>query len=708
MSSDQARIDSVIVATEHTLRHAMLVRALWRIAAVAAACLAIGYALDRWWEPSTNVRAIAELAGFAAIIAFAIHECRTNRRPIQRERITALIAQRAPAGGDALQAIASANSAPGDGPLAQRTRRLAVNQLRDFQPHALCRPGWKSRAALVVGAVAVALVGEASRRPGSLAAFADRIALGDSLYPRAVRLVLDTNGVRGQSAASLHVARGDDCRVRVRADLTAPHRAPAGVVAVVRSPNARQRFRLVQIGEQSHWRDPAVDQEIAVRTYELVLPDVVETVTVSIRGGDCRLPPLRIVASERPEIRQAELLATPPGYLGAATSVVAVGSVESVSEGTLVSLRATVSRPLTTAAARLAPLDGPKSALGVTHEAERVETASTAFYADGRLELELTDELGLSLAEPFSALIEVRKDERPTVELALSGVGRRVTPEARVPLRVRVVDDHAIANARLLLTCSGDAQESPGRTPAGADVSLTIDEPGLIERAEFVDLRTLFAETLPESTLVTVRLAARDHYDLGPREPSTTEPIVLRIVSAGEVLSALGDREARLGDDLLQAAEDLGRLAYRLSRDQSTAPPAAEAVLDARQTLSIVVQAEASSAASITEAEHNRIDQPTLLRRWREQLQRPLERVRSLRIATLIAALSDTTEDRAVATAQASRAADELRAIAAHIDQRQSYQELVSRARTLLREQQRINRLTAEEQRAVGGRLLCE
>lgn len=715
MTDAQTVIDKAIAGARRELRSALVARLLIRSLALILLAFAIGYTVDRWLEPPQAVRLVGEAALVGVFAIVVVRGLIAASASIPEAAIADALGRRLPSGSETLLAAISRSGGEEDDPLLNRTKERAAEQLRDATAEPLCKPAWQGGAGLVAIVLTPLLLGLAASSPAHAWTYAKRLLLADARYPRSVRLVIDHAGLMEAGSETLiHTPVGEPVEVVVRADLTTPYQPPGRVSAWIDGAAGGRRQGFVKIGEPTDWFDERMGQTIRSQRYRLRLELVNKEASVWIRGGDCRLPSLRLIGADRPAIVGAAVYVQPPEYLQAEPYTASLAELNELAEGSLAVARLTASRELSSAVASVDASHSRTESVAIAVDGALATTSEFDLREDTTLSVQATDTLGLSLDHPYEIALPVRADQPPTAALQTIGISDRVTPNAIVPLRLQADDDHAIAKMQLLLRIGADAvtaSDSAGQSDEMIDLPTSASGRASIGSNFDLDLERSVLGSIELGSQLQLRLMVSDAYDLGQRAPSESEPLTLRIVSAGEVLALLGDREARVGEELSRLAEDLGRLSYRLSRQSNLQE--SDALRFASETDRVVEgvdRAIASVDALVVEAQNNRLDQPSLVSRWRTQVITPLRAVQDTHLSETARLLQDGGD--ADALAQASRQADAasqaLRQVAALIAERESYQQLVSQLRALLREQRRINQLTTEEQRAVGTRLLFD
>ena len=223
------------------------------------------------------------------------------------------------------------------------------------------------------------------------------------------------------------VPRGEDVQIAVRASGRLPR-------------TAWLRLRLEGGGRPRAVTMKRIGQDV----FRTDLKGVRENSTFTVEAGDGRLAPHRLVVAERPRISRAEIRLVPPEYIGEAPKELAwdTPSLE-VPVGSELQFSLTCTKPIRWAALSL---DGARP---VALDVPSARTATTALTvaADARCAFTIRDTSGLDMAEPLELAVRALPDRAPDVLLAADGVGERVTPSARLPLRVRAKDDHGVDRA---------------------------------------------------------------------------------------------------------------------------------------------------------------------------------------------------------------------------------------------------------------------
>ncbi len=224
-----------------------------------------------------------------------------------------------------------------------------------------------------------------------------------------------------------------------------------GEPLVVESPAAPQSTPPEQVsldytlanGTQRRGNATQFDEQ----SFRYELPPLAEPAEMHITGGDDWLGPITIEPIDRPGIETLEISATPPGSKAADT----------VQRGrrpprNCCTCRKHSSNSRSWPTSRSSP---PKSWIRACRWpiggawTTRTYTLEWTMSEPLALEVRLSGLRGGLVSKPYFLAIGVLKDREPRVTIRASGVGRRVTPVARIPLFVRANDDFGLGSLAL-------------------------------------------------------------------------------------------------------------------------------------------------------------------------------------------------------------------------------------------------------------------
>ena len=213
----------------------------------------------------------------------------------------------------------------------------------------------------------------------------------------------------------------------------APRAEPPEQVAVTytHSDGTKRRGNAVQFDETS---------------FRYELPPLAEPVELDVVAGDDWFGPITIEPVDRPTIRSLEITSRGPGSSQDETEQVGeTGGQLLYLPDTQLTLKLVASQPLESAVA----IDKGAPLAGWQRVDERTYTLTWTMKESLAIEFRLVGQRGALTSKPYFLAIAILKDREPRVTIRSTGVGRRITPVARVPLSVRANDDFGIATLAL-------------------------------------------------------------------------------------------------------------------------------------------------------------------------------------------------------------------------------------------------------------------
>ncbi len=237
------------------------------------------------------------------------------------------------------------------------------------------------------------------------------------------------------------------------------------------------------------------------------LPPLVEPVELMIAGGDDWFGPVLIEPIDRPALTELKLISHPPGT--EAVDVHVIGAADEplmFLEETGLELQLMATEALSRAEVQtkdeapeaLEPLD------------ERTFRLRWTMAQPRTLELRLVSAVSGLVSRPYFITVGLQHDREPRLTLRASGVGRRVTPQARVPLSIHATDDFGLASLSLELERTELAGDKPQTTSKNWQLENFADEqatalPGSVDRAPELPLAD---QLLSPGMSIRVRAAA--------------------------------------------------------------------------------------------------------------------------------------------------------------------------------------------------------
>jgi len=253
--------------------------------------------------------------------------------------------------------------------------------------------------------------------------------------------------------------------------------------------------------------------------YRYEVPQVVEPLVLSITGGDDWFGPIEVEPIDRPGVESLSITAHRPGA-GESETVTHDGTDSQLLflSDTELELKLTASAPLIGAELLAKPGTPPK----LTRVDERHYTASWKMTEAQTLEIRLVGEQGGLASKPYFITIGLLTDRAPRVALRSSGVGRRVTPQARIPLSAHAADDLGLTKLDIDLEQTVPKEGKPEVTTR----EIAIELPQADEAAPLTDFDVQRQVALAEygfaaGTLVKLRGTALDNCSQGTQTGSS-------------------------------------------------------------------------------------------------------------------------------------------------------------------------------------------
>lgn len=322
----------------------------------------------------------------------------------------------------------------------------------------------------------------------------------------------------------------------------------------------------LQLADGSHRR--GVFTHFSAGQFRYELPPLTESAEASITGGDDWFGPIRIDPIDRPAIDKLTLHVRSPG--SAETQTVAADNPELqllFLPGTQLDIEFTTTESLSDAKVLVS---GTDQTLNLTAVSDRPYRLSWELKDPITWEFQLLGKSGLH-SKPYFLTIGILNDRAPRLTLRSSGVGRRVTPVARIPLHVRVLDDFGVSNLNVELEETRIVESKPVATthqPIAEAFEPDPDGKLPTDVAREPELG-LTEYSLTPGAMIRIRAKADDACVLGVQS-SESRWLTFQVVSADElfyeILTRQREQRNRLGK-ILQSSkdqrEDLARIASK-------------------------------------------------------------------------------------------------------------------------------------------------
>lgn len=328
----------------------------------------------------------------------------------------------------------------------------------------------------------------------------------------------------------------------------------------------------------TRYRGNAVQFEDAMFRYELVpLADPIELV---ITGGDDWLGPIRIEPIDRPAVKSLDLFVQSPGDPERRHESVGDGTSQYLYlQDSQLELKLVANQPLESAEV----FDGGTPVSGWQRLDEQTYSLRWTMSKPLSLEFRLTGQRGALTSKPTFLTIGLLKDREPRVMLRSSGVGRRITSVARIPLTVRAADDFGVTSLGIDLERTQVRDDKP---QVRVD-QLPIEQPGqgspnLGTELELDHELALAERELGPGDLVKLYATAIDNCALG-KQSGKSRALSFQVVSPEElfyeILTRQREQRAKFTAALEMAKSQDAALEKLATRDEAIAVARAEAVI---------------------------------------------------------------------------------------------------------------------------------
>jgi len=532
-------------------RRRQLVRWGVALAAVLLALLAAltgAFVID-WFFDMTRLQRLITIILSAAGLYWAYRRFARPWLEIQESDIdmALLVEQQQKIDGDLVAALQF------EGPEAERwgsgqLRHAVIDYVADFGKGLNVLEGFSVRrlarraAVLAVALLAVGLFSAA--QPAYVSAFVNRICLGTARYP--TRTSLDQVAINGKP---IHFTSG-----------TTTVRTPYGMVVdlgVVASGELPEAGRVVvepldgrSVSTVKLARDANAPERFAAQ-----LPELVDGLQFEVFLGDARTDPIRIEVIPLPVIEIQAMVTVPEYAQYAAESSAAQNSRQlTVVEGSRVDLNVVCNnKRLTAVALTIDGVQYPLQALASSPRPGQVwtlaETASplSAVARPLRYEVQVTDEDGLRLPQPFQGSVRIKPDQKP--QIAGGALTRFVLPTARPPVYYRATDDYGIAKLQAHLEVM--RKDGPSETRRTIPLQ-TLAKPLLRGQLPVKGMLPLdlSALKLAKGDRLTVTLEAIDYRGAAEGQSGLSEAMIFEITDEAGILEDIAKPDYQSAEEL--------------------------------------------------------------------------------------------------------------------------------------------------------------
>jgi hypothetical protein len=276
--------------------------------------------------------------------------------------------------------------------------------------------------------------------PNATSTWANRsLALSNELWPRMTRLEIDgfPNGMR-------KVARGSDVDIVVRADTSMPQIPKVLEIRYREEGGVRGRSTMNRQGVA----DPAKDK---YQEFLYTRRNVLSPIRFDIYGGDDAIRGQTIEVVDNPSVSLTLDCEFPP-YMNRPARLLPVTGVMSLPKGSSISIRAIANKELVRVQVDTVADDSVAATPRVI-ESKDLSADRRSFNfkldlldKDTTILFTLFDSDGIKSREPVRLGLAAIEDQSPQISVQLDGIGAAITPQARIGVVGRVLDDYGIGN----------------------------------------------------------------------------------------------------------------------------------------------------------------------------------------------------------------------------------------------------------------------
>lgn len=409
-----------------------------------------------------------------------------------------------------------------------------LNVLEGFSAEQLLRRGAAVAAVLLIVGLFTAAY------PDYVRAFFNRLRLGSAHYP--TRTVLDELAVNGKP---VDLSAGSTITVRspygmlVNLSVVASGVLPEGGKVIVQPLDGRNASTLKLA------RDADVESKYAAQ-----LPEIVDALHFEVFLGDARTEPIRLEVIPLPVIETQATVTVPEYAQYAATPPAAQNTRQlTVIEGSRIDLSvACGNKRLTEVTLTIDGVPYPmKPGTDGRWMLGDTDSPLRAVAQPLRYEVQVTDQDGLHLPQPFQGTVRIKPDQRP--QIAGGALTRFVLPTAKPPVHYRATDDYGIAK----LVAHLDVMRKDGQNETRRTVPLQMLSKPLLR--EQLPVKGVFPLDLMPLKLVkgdrlSVVLEVVDYRGPANGQSGQSEPMVFEITDEAGILEDIAKPDYQSAEEL--------------------------------------------------------------------------------------------------------------------------------------------------------------
>jgi hypothetical protein len=459
-----------LAAVRRQLRRHLVCEGVAWVIGVAALLIVMSFIVDRWLRLEPGARLALLPMGIGLLVATIYFRLvRPLQLPFADLDLAVIVDRHLPGVGQRVANVLQLPTLLDADPAASPSmiRAAVLQQSRELGQLDLRAPFNGDRFRLLSGAILIPtliLVCAAMLWPNTATIWAKRWMLGSpQRWPQ--HTYITVVGLDDQNR--LHVARGESIVLEVesrpqfapRAEgWTLPSRGKGLTVWHPSEPRSEipdeVRIRFRQNGSLKQ----GVMTQFTNTRFRYELPPVEEPVKFSLTGGDDWLGPIIVEPLDRPGIKDLQLVSQAPGRSEQDTHTFASQESQLLFlPGTKLELLLTSDLPLESASLVSSVGEVPSFQRNDdTHYVARWEMSESQTF-----EIKLVDAQANLASKPYFISLNLLQDRVPRVTIRSTGVGRRITPLATIPISLKAIDDFGLTAAKIEMEQTVVKEEKP-------------------------------------------------------------------------------------------------------------------------------------------------------------------------------------------------------------------------------------------------------
>jgi hypothetical protein len=437
------------------------------------------------------------------------------------------------------------------------------------------------------------------------------------------------------------------------------------------------------------------------------LPPFSEPASFTLTGGDDWTTPIEIEPLDRPAVKDLAITAQVPGR--SEPQVFHAGQGDSqllFLPTTQLELSLTADQPLASAQVVSAGAD----ALKLERLDDQHYRAALVMKDTITLEFQLVAQHSNLASKSFFVTLGLQNDRPPRVTIRVTGVGRRVTPTARIPLALRAIDDFGIsqlvADFELTQVVDSKPQTSVKQPYTESFTAGASSLPTDIEAQPLVKLADL---NVAVGNVIRLRGRATDACVLGPQDGSSRW-VTLQVVTPEElfyeILTRQREQRGRFAKALEMAKGQLEAIQHLANSAEGGTLTRVHQVV-ARQVAQIATQLD----GTLQEMNYNDLGSPQAREVLEQSIIAPMRKLHDEAFASLgdklqiLRSQSEPREnDRQSALESQQAGVTEMQRILSLMSQWESFVDVINQLRAIMKSQNEILQSTekVEKERIKG------